>query len=941
MGEWTIPDDSAITPNRAATLTLDLPTTALQDPGINLLRTGVEVAKRGAEGTSADAERVNCRYWSTGCWSPAPIQQDLANLHESTVGSALILGASAFNFVVTGAPGGGTVAMLQEVLNQAQSTITGASYSGSVPTSGDVFLVRRIPSIGSWDPGAESANAGFDSARPAVPLPSLDVPMDRIAVSNATFPNNQGFFLRWKTPETGLSPLRYLFGFGFGQYYVTLKGSGSAELWEYCLPATGSIRWVRRASWRFTQEALAPGAAHGLMIFPHQSPTGDRFIAFSNLVPATSPVTNTSGRADVSNIAASEHVYKYDLTVVGTDQDMSPGHVTSSDYIRLDMRRDLKLKIQISKLGWQTSATLIDDCTVNGLGPFAVNTNAVSITSSAVTPSTSSITATVINPDTGAAFTPGTDIFPAAKFVFASDGTVAPTLWGYTMKQQPFTTTSTPGSFSLPGITYSIEGYAGDPQSESASVTAVDLTGAHTRLQERADFSALLSTTYTPPASDPVTVNLFSGWCLDPDSERQGVPGHDYGADDWRQYYLNLTGQWYRLSERTKLNIFRVYAFDPASPNVPWKCTDVLRDMLHLCGFVDAQINIPDLPYRLWPGMSQKADDLQVDYSTNIAEAAVRMLRERLGCFLHFEPNSGTSGGQWQLIFGTQPADDGTFTPVWNFVSTPPDYPKAPYHPASYAASTSFMASRPRYKQRRPDANIIELTCPFSTTTTNTRGKIPRYAANPLSFAVPGSTVSPDPNHPDFLGRMKMIQLASTQCVVPGDYDATIDNMVWLLRRMYNYLCHGQKLCRFQAPLPILYDSSLAGSSSAGYRMLRFQDPISIDGDATWLVKGIRPAWSSDRVMMAEIEAIQPFAGQMFYGWDGTEHRRRAIRHMTQRNTGFGTHSALFGAFSPATHREGPHHELPAIRHGFGSIQNADGSFQTITGWNTFDGSDG
>lgn len=945
MTTWSGPPSSAgITPNRVATLSLDIDETVMVEQGLTVLRTGADVARRSAEGTANDSEHVNLRFISSGCWIPDFVQTDMANLHESTIGSSLILTLSNFVTIATNAASG-AVSMLQQMANFAQSTIAGASYGSGVPSTGDIFLRKRIPATGSTDPAALSANASFDSARPALPY-QADVPMDRVAVSSTTYAANQGYFLRWRTPGTTLSPLRYMFGFHFGQYCITLKGSGSAEVWEYCFPATGSERWVKRAAWRFTQEAQAAGAACSMAIYPHMAPDGSRYIAFTNLASATSPRVNTGTRVDITNTVASEHIYRIDQTVRGSDIDVAPGHATSSDKIRIDIRRDLKLDFQVSILGFQTSGTLIDDDSMNGGGSATGNTNPVNCYMMAVTPAGTSITPTVIDGATQAALVPGTDLFPAAKFAFAGTATAAPSLWGYSLLQSPVVETVSPGSFSLHGTSYSIDGYAGDPQTESATIEAFDPTMTHTRLTKRGRFSARLHTTYTPPAADPVTVALFDGICITPRSIQVGTSLATSAVAKFRHYSLPIVGMWDRLHERVQPPALRVYAIDPSVVTggggvVPWKVTDAVVDMLLACGFTGSQVNIPDLNYRLWQGYSQKGDDYQINPAASYAEMIVRMLRERLGCYLYWEPNAGASG-QWILLFGTQPGMGGTFTPVYNFVSDQITTPgKGPYAPGSYPDNTSFIVSQPEYSVRRPDFNMIHISTGISTTTCDTQMAVQAFAYNYLSYAVPGSAVTVDPEYPDYIGHCVPYQLIAPQLVVPGDYAGTTAAVRWTCRRYYDFLCHAQRICHFKAPLALIYDSRIASGASGGWRPLRFQDPISIDGSNTWLIKSCHPSWDQDSVMMCEYEAIQPFPGQMFYGFDGVEHHRTEQRRSQQRNSGHASRSALHGLTAPSPHKEQAHLELPVVRQGFAALQDNTGAFYPIAGWNTFDGSSG
>jgi hypothetical protein len=934
-----------ITPGRSTTLTLDLTETVVVEAGINIMRQGADVASRAAQSAANDSEWKGLKFWGSGCWTIRPLQQDLANLYETNAGQNLIV--NNWNFVQAAIPGGGTQDMLQPTNNQNRSTVAGASYSSNVPAFGDPFLHKSISAVASFNPGSLSVNSGFDSARPVISYEYTDVPMDRVAVSQSTYPTNQGFFIRWRAPGVLKTYPRYIWAFYFGQYGLVLGGSGLAELWEYCHSSAGVLRWVRRDRWRFAQQAAAPGTAHAMGIFPHQAPTGERYIAFSLLSSGASSRTDTNQRGTATDHVIEERLYKFDIARRNGDIDESPGTVTTSDYIRFDMRRDLRPEVQVSLLAGpaNTSYTLLDDCTICGGYSWTGNTNPLTITLNAYVPTGTTLTAVVQNPDTGTAFVPGTTIFAGAKFTFHSDSQGnSPILWGYTVTQAPLTTTAAPGQFSMAGRSYHIEGYSGDPSSESATVNAADPTSQHTRLTKRGEFSALLTTTYTPPGGSAKTVSLFRGYAIEPRSVRRGVDDGRHGtypAGDWREYTMQMQGMWYRLAERVEPAVMRTYLLDLTTAATTWKVTDILQDLLQRAGFVSSQINIPDLPYRIWPGYSNKSSDYQINPGGSFAEMAVRLCREYLGCYLCFEPNSGAAG-QWILIFGTQMGTGGTFTPLWNFTQTPNTYPKT-YHPAAFPTNTTFYTTGDEIKPRRPDFNAIVVTSGISMTTADTQGQVTAFAANPLSYAVPGMTTPPNPDHPDYLGRLRLGVFIAPQ-LATDDYALTMQAVQWTCRRYYDFLCHGQRLRHIHAPLIFVYDTSLsatAASSSGNYRPLRFQDPVSIDGDNSWLIKNVTPTWNYDGTQMADYELIQPAAGQFFYGMDGKEEERRQFKRMAHRASGLATHTALHSLYAPSAHREQAHLELPYIRHGFSPLQNADGSFIPMADWYTQTGTSG
>lgn len=944
-------DQLHITPGRNTTLTLDRDEVVVIEPGVSVLRTGVEIAKRSADQTSNSNERVNVRFWSTGVWTLAPLQSDMSNVHETVTGLAAIIRAAAWTFVAATTPTG-VAPLIAEVATQVQSVVTGASYSGNVPATGDFFLHKRLSAVGTLNPAA--LNPGFDSLVPQVPYTNVDVPMYRVGYTNATFSVDQGFCVRWKGHYTQSSFPRYMFTLYFGQYALVVGGSGRAWLWEYCYNSAGDVlRWVERGRFRFAPQGTAPGTAHSLVIFPHRSPEGINYIAFVDISKDQANQTNTSQFLGINSMVPGEHVYKVDPTVRGGDRDMSPGNVTSAGQLHLDMRSELKVDVQVSQLAWQTSGSLLDDDTIAGGGVWTGNGNTVNLTGNInyVDGVNHYINATLLDAVTGGVFQPGNpsqpftnaSVFMQTKFDFVStDGVSTPMLWGYSLKQEPLVEIASPGAFDVDVKKVEIEFSSGDPQSESATVNTFDVPMEHQRLANRGRFSALLWTTL--PNGE--YVKLFQGVCRQPRSTRRGagrtIPG--ILAPDFREYDLALYGMWDRLNDSEHMlhsPMPRVYLYDLINAQQPWKVTDVIVDALTMCGFAPWQINIPDLPYRIWTGSTQKTEDLSINPAASIAEFLIRIIRNYLGAYLHFEPNTGQDG-QWIIVFGTQPlfnvpiGESLTFNSIYGFSSTPTPG-LAPYLAAAYPANSSFIETSPEYWTEPPEYNCIWVTTGTATLTATNMMQCAAVACNPLSFNVPGMTTAPDPEHPDYLGYCKPLRISMPELNVPGgDYSQTFAACQWLCRRLFDYLCHARRMTRFTAPLAIISDSTIGA-----HRPLRFQDPINIDNDPGWLLKAPKAAWNFDGVQMCTYEAIKPFAGQYFLGRDMEHAFKDAHRRQIQRNSGMKSASAMFGTIAPSGHKEGGLLELPFARNGFTPIQYPDGTFIPINGWDTFTGNPG
>jgi len=207
---------------------------------------------------------------------------------------------------------------------------------------------------------------------------------------------------------------------------------------------------------------------------------------------------------------------------------------------------------------------------------------------------------------------------------------------------------------------------------------------------------------------------------------------------------------------------------------------------------------------------------------------------------------------------------------------------------------------------------------------------------------VPGCTTAPNPDHPDYLGYCKKIEIIADYLYVPGpDNTATQAAVNWVCRRLYDFLCHGQLIVKIKAPLVFINDPAIAGSASNGWRPLRFQDPVSLDGDATWLVKSVNIDYSNDRIQMATYELIQPSIGQYFFGFELKEIIRRLRRQGVIQTAGSSSHSAAHAITAPSSHRELGRLEAPKIRNGWSTIQNRDGSFIPMDGWFTSTGATG
>jgi hypothetical protein len=159
-----------------------------------------------------------------------------------------------------------------------------------------------------------------------------------------------------------------------------------------------------------------------------------------------------------------------------------------------------------------------------------------------------------------------------------------------------------------------------------------------------------------------------------------------------------------------------------------------------------------------------------------------------------------------------------------------------------------------------PEKNLIYVICPVAFSDSKTQVRIENYAINPKSFDVPGFPPMADPEDPDYVGRCLPVyvidpSLAGIASAGGDAYAATQRAVDFLTRRLYEFLCHAQRLITFQAPLAFIPDAGIGGN----YRPLRFLDPITINGQP-YLIRSVNTNYSSGKHQLAMYEAVQPIA---------------------------------------------------------------------------------
>lgn len=850
-------DYGVMTPGRTAYLQYDIPETVLISPPFARTRFGGQVATPSINKKNSRTAVNVWFYHPLQCWVLKPVQTDISKFNEYEKWQYLTLRLPSWNhkpYESAANNQGGQAGLDEEAVSRNSDRLQGMpeggvipenstdtngmfiQYPGQRPVSSDFFIVKKVPAGKSWE--------SFVSLPEGRKLPSY-LPMDTLAVSNETFPANQGFFLRFslsgnvqKNPD---AVLRFL----FGQFVITFDGDGIAWLCEHNPNEEAPHAWNVVHEFRYAQPGKITNTAHTLAIWPAYDAEGRRYIAFTNsaLDAAKEAIGLSTGFYET--LPTNQNVYLLDSP--GKDkkfgQDLYPSVVTRPDTVALDVRRDIRVKWQVSLLGFPTEGSL-EDLPHDSLW----NTSAYAPLQGRMfsyIPEGTNLVGEFWDAETQEPWNEQTGVKPYVVFRFSSsDAKSTPFLYGYQLYKNPVVQEVDFGAITETEYrNIQLTGYDGDAQGEIGQVDITDIYGTHSRLRNRGEFYAQVGTTFLAPDGTPQNTILAQGYIVRPSSRQEGKSGwvndrNGYPNFDWREHFLPIQGCWKRLYERVETTVFRLYAQDESAPDdpitkvkPPWKVTDAIRDLLYSAGYPPDEVLIPDLPFRLWPGKGARApEEIVIKPEQGYAELIQRLAKNYLGAYLYREPNIAPRGA-WTLLFAPLPGA----APVYEFLSTPPA--GMPHHlTMGYPPNTGPVLSKPNYKQISPDFNLVLVVCPINYDGKNKIGYVD-WLHNPYSCNIPGFTQMADPEHPDFFGgrvRPVVVVDPSLAGVPIGNYSAgemTQLAVTWLTNRLYDFLCHAQQLVSFKTPANFIFDGDIQA-----YRPLRFQDPVLWDG-VSYLVK--------------------------------------------------------------------------------------------------------
>lgn len=435
----------------------------------------------------------------------------------------------------------------------------------------------------------------------------------------------------------------------------------------------------------------------------------------------------------------------------------------------------------------------------------------------------------------------------------------------------------------------SITGQDSDPTHETACIQCADLKGELTKLQTRAGMATRIDVRYDP--ADPTKVsNLFTGYVSQAlRTVRGGASGGVYPVDGWASYDIRCSGEWQRLLEAKATQTWDftidVNTNDDANPK-PWKITDVIRFLISDAGYEDENIEIPDIDIRLFPS-GDPTKLLRVEMMSEIFPIVSKLAMMYLGAWLEWDGNASNAEGVphkmgcWRLHQPPEPDDDGNYTNLAHFRTTPQltattgirmryaqpyqktdgtgDEQKVQFTWVKKNSFTSYVVP--------PEGNAVYVTgigingSLTSGIQLNPMSQIVKnYRAAKFSDDDPptdsAGNPTPDPNHPDYTnGRPVWIVITDGSLWSQRAVD-------FYARRVFDIACHAQKRLKFTAPLLLVWNKEDQDNGIQRQpRPLKFGDPVLFN-DQQFIVANVNPDYSAtqggSRAMMASYELFSP-----------------------------------------------------------------------------------
>ncbi len=881
------------TPGRKTVLTFDIPETVALQPAAAHERSGKEISPLE---TSSNVEML-----ATGAWTLAPLQNRLSQLRElgDPTGSVVVL-----NAVIAAAK------IVQNPQYHAPSNLKGATdgaAAGLVAGVADLFFDRRVTAGKSYalDPNETADKKLLDDMKKyPQPPPILDaiLKLDRVIMTQAPA-GKGGFLMRFAVPGNYSSSPEILASSSFGAAYtkdgrgyynLVLRGDGRAELWE------NSQAFVKRDEWRWCEAARIPSGFHTMRVLPHQG--NFKWIEFRASVNSEAGSVSFGSFGTQSPVPNQTSTLTHTYIVKEPDfSDMSdPKLIYGVGPLKWDVRRDLRIPVQLSVLHRPANGLLIDrpfsfplaNAKATGIGLTIVS----NLPSNQDTQTSTFIRPHLFRADTGDEILPengfdgpiwtykaplGVSSYFCSFEFLSNDPELAPVLWSYRVVKDGVRGVSAPGSFSGGNLReFSTTGPERDMTHETAHAVIEDLKAEMPRLGVRGQ----LSVSADIWLSDTVKSNIFRGYAIKPDGEQRGTVGGSgiadigqrvYPSPDWKSYQLMMMGIWVRMMETLtpfgRVPLVPDFAATPfANGSRPgYKVTDVVRNMLAWIGFAPEQIDVPDNPL---PILSTGADDASSQYLQPLQPVltiAAQLLKDYLGWWLVWDGNAGNGGmirargpqiAPYRNLanFCTAPiAQPGVRT----LATSPGAYPNFTINgvdvPSTFIARRNGRPTLHTYT-KKPEVNAL-CVVGFSRPESNKRvqHKLLNWVVNPISFNFfqdeDGNEIqTANPDHPDYLGYIAPLVLIDPSLNNPAAINL-------FLRRYAQITMHAVRMGTFEAPLILLQNTGDPLQTQP--RSLGYYDPVTTYARgklSQWLIRNCNVHVQKDHVQWAKYEIEAP-----------------------------------------------------------------------------------
>jgi len=875
LGERTAQGIGAlVTADRATDVAFDMDESVLVEPPFALRRYGSQIVPEMTFGGDVGAQEVE--MLSSQYWILKPQQEDISKLHETTLGGGWVMLLSEFNT---------TAAVKQEPLFRVPTEIPGITGGAGVAlNNNDLFFTLRRTAGATW--ATPLTGLGYVP----ITLLSLHVAVDPMMEATTLHNPDQGYYLRWQCSGTQRHAPDNLIVFywggpllpgGFGEYCLTFHGSGLCVLSEY---ANGA--WVQRDEWRYCLPHQVMDAAHTMRILPHMR----KFMEFRSEVNENVQPVLYGNRRDPNPYAAPREQPRVNLYVVNpsaTGQgSLHPFWVTGAGRVKFDVRRDQRLAWQVSQIRYPVVGSLADSPFVVPLGmdntlPFNIRTDYFKIKAMRQADPEeilADIDTTVFNVQTGLPLTahasggfqlPGDENQLEVVFTFStSDILYTPFLRGFSAERAGTTGTKSIGITTGGQLTdCQITGPTADPTHETASLTIEDTLNELASLRQRGGQNVRVQTTYDPTDLTKKSI-LIAGRVGRADARLLGYhAGQGYPDPDWRQFEIQVMGEWQRLADQIMLGQFN-FAEDRTAPvsewenGTPpaWKISEIVRVLLNSCGYPDNQIDVAPIATtanRLPVDKDAATDYLPLPF-TAIGDYIQRILRDYLGGYLAWDANSINGGlrGMWRARFA--PQVNAGDVPVWSFSNDAP-VPLAGVtltgRPEAYGAKTSpIHRGSFRTYPIPPEANTLIVTTTGDLLPNKAQTNLTQWLINYRSYNPPGGPgiATPGPANPDYLGRFVPLVITDP-AVAPGKNAAERQAALDLFcRRIYNIACRASELAEWESDLVLITDAT--DTLLDRKRPLRYGDFVRVDG-VDFILRSCNPSFRKDSAQLAVYSA--------------------------------------------------------------------------------------